>query len=190
MENLTRLILELFGLKNMPRAGWLRVLVPAGSAETVASHSALSMMIATILSHAEGANEERSAVLALFHDTGETRSGDLTPVHTSVLEKMGLTKDAIDEAAEKEQERGLPKGLRAFLRAAHTEYSKAQTIEARVARDAGAIDQGIQALLYQKQGYDTEQFMPSNLLTESGKRLWQDCLDSREELTDWWGKPS
>ena len=51
--------------------------------ESVAEHSWRTAVIATILAEIEGADAARSALLAVWHDAHETRTGDLTPLARS-----------------------------------------------------------------------------------------------------------
>lgn len=183
-----QLVLELLTLKNAPRTGWTRVGVPLASLETVAAHSYGSMIIAVILAFLEKREAGRSAVLSAIHDAGETRTSDITPLLSRILEQHGLSRDEIDRTAEEEQREGLPRNMRNFLGDVLEEFRAAETPDAQIAQDAQLIDRGLQALLYQRQGYPTqswvEEILPK-LYTGSGKILWQTILDSPDIFTAW-----
>src|SRR5690242_14957296 len=70
---------EMGSLKHLARAGWAQLLqIPA--AETVAEHSFRVGITGMVLAVAEGADVGRVAMLALMHDTHETRIGDVPSV--------------------------------------------------------------------------------------------------------------
>lgn len=66
---------ELGVLKRIRRAGWWQAGVR--DPESVAEHTMRVAQLAGLLAAEEGANPERAAYLALWHDTQETRTGDL-----------------------------------------------------------------------------------------------------------------
>src|SRR5690606_24428473 len=62
-------------LKRLRRAGWWQAGVR--DPESVAEHSLRVAQLAAVLAAEENGNPERAAYLALWHDSQETRTGDL-----------------------------------------------------------------------------------------------------------------
>ena len=188
------LLLELLTLKNVTRTGWARVGIPPAAQETVAAHSFGSGAIAIILAGLQGNGTDvgKAAMLAILHDIGETRSGDINHVSKGILEQLGLPKDQVDQRAEELQRQGLPKWLQTFLRETLEESHKKESLEAKIAGDADLIDLGIQALLYLRQGYPTQEFseIDSQLQTEVGKALWKLIKEDPEISTAWFSRRS
>lgn len=108
------------------RAGWWHAGVR--DPESVAEHPARVAQPAALLAAEEGGNPERAACLALWHDTQETRTGDLP--HTV---KPYLTKPDPEHITE-DQTAVLPDTSRDSVRHAVGEYEAADTLEARCAR--------------------------------------------------------
>jgi 5'-deoxynucleotidase YfbR-like HD superfamily hydrolase len=82
---------ELGQLKMLPRTGWLRAGIE--HPESVAEHSLRAAMLAWMLAGLEGADPERAATMALWHDSQETRTTDLDHVarrylHTTSNEQI------------------------------------------------------------------------------------------------------
>lgn len=62
-------------LERLPRAGWL--VAGIDHPESVAEHSFRTAIIGYLLASMEGADPARTALLCLFHDTQESRTGDV-----------------------------------------------------------------------------------------------------------------
>jgi hypothetical protein len=114
--------------------------------ESVAEHTARVAQPAALLAAEEGGNPERAACLALWHDTQETRAGDLP--HTV---KPYLTKPDPEHIIE-DQTAVLPDTSRDSVRHAVGEYETADTLEARCARDADKLEMLPQAAEYRDLG--------------------------------------
>src|SRR4029453_4226945 len=86
LEETIKLAHEWGALKQLPRTGWTR----AGSQqpESVAAHTARTAMLAWIIAGLERANQDRAATLALFHDSQESRTGDLDHVGRNSLQPV------------------------------------------------------------------------------------------------------
>ncbi len=67
-------------LKEVRRAGWVRVGVPApvNTAESVADHSWSVALLAALLCPPD-VNREKLLLMAILHDLAEVRVGDITP---------------------------------------------------------------------------------------------------------------
>lgn len=135
---------ELGVLKRIRRAGWWHAGVR--DPESVAEHSLRVSQLAALLAAEEGGNPERAAYLAIWHDTQETRSGDLPPTLKDYQPKPD------PRAITRDQTETLPAAGRASVRAAVDEYEDATTTEARCARDADRLEMLLQAVEYRDIG--------------------------------------
>ncbi|MEV7622233.1 HD domain-containing protein [Actinoplanes sp. NPDC089786] len=76
---------ELGLLKRVRRTGWWHAGVR--DPESVAEHTMRTAQLAALIAAEEGADPARAAFLALWHDTQETRTGDLPHTATAYLNK-------------------------------------------------------------------------------------------------------
>jgi putative hydrolase of HD superfamily len=135
---------ELGVLKRMRRAGWWHVGVR--DPESVAEHSLRVAQLASLIAAIEGADPARATFLAVWHDSQETRTGDIP--HTA---KPYLGKPSPD-AITADQTAHLPDAARKTVQEAVTEYEAQETAEARCARDADKLECMIQAIEYRDAG--------------------------------------
>lgn len=140
---------ELGVLKRMRRAGWWHVGVR--DPESVAEHSLRVAQIASLLAAIEGADPGRAALLAIWHDSQETRTGDIPHTAEPYLDKPSA------EAITADQTAGLPDGARKTVNEAVTEHETQRTSEARCAKDADKLECLIQAVEYRNAGYASVQ---------------------------------
>ena len=154
-------------LKRAARTGWW--VAGLTDPESVAEHSFRTALVGTVLAAMEGADPARTAMLCVLHDTQETRVGDI-PHHgrpyVTAADNGSVTADQVAAC---------PPEVSQVLREAVAEYEAAQTPEAVVARDADKLECLIQAVEYQRQGWQTVQpWIDSNraaLRTPSALRL-------------------
>jgi putative hydrolases of HD superfamily len=178
-RDITAFLYEIGQLKRYPRTGWLTAGVPRP--ESVADHSHRASVIAAVIATMEGADPQRAAFLALWHDSQETRTTDLSH----------LTKKYVSAAANAEvtlaQVARLPQALADVISAAVAEYEARQTPEARCARDADKIDLLLQAREYTDQGHPgLRPFMDSalaGLRTAAARKLAAEA--QRQDSLDW-----
>ncbi|MFJ8813783.1 HD domain-containing protein [Amycolatopsis thermoflava] len=135
---------ELGILKRIRRSGWWHAGVR--DPESVAEHSLRVAQLAGLLAAEEGADPARAAYLALWHDTQETRTGDLPHTVKPYLTKPDPRHITGDQTAH------LPDTARASVRDAVDEYETAETTEARCARDADKLEMLLQAVEYRDIG--------------------------------------
>lgn len=135
---------ELGILKRMRRAGWWQVGVR--DPESVAEHSLRVAQLAGLLAAEEGADPARAAYLAIWHDSQETRTGDLPHTVRPYLTKPDPKAITADQTA------ALPARAGDSVRDAIAEYEAAETAEARCARDADKLEMVLQALEYRDLG--------------------------------------
>lgn len=145
-----RLLLEAVQLKEVSRAGWLRVGV--ASAESVAAHSWGIAWLALTLCPDE-LDLQRVLAMAIVHDLPEIRVGDITP-HDPVSKEEKQRREASAATA--------LLGSQPRLLAAWREYDAHESPESRFVHQLDKLDMAIQALRYhQAQGIDTTEFIES-----------------------------
>ncbi|WP_158896045.1 HD domain-containing protein [Amycolatopsis anabasis] len=135
---------ELGILKRIRRSGWWQAGIR--DPESVGEHSLRAAQLAGLLAAEEGADPARAAYLAIWHDSQETRTGDLP--HTV---RPYLTKPD-PRAITEDQTANLSPAARDSVREAIDEYENASTIEARCAKDADKLEMLLQAVEYREQG--------------------------------------
>jgi putative hydrolase of HD superfamily len=135
---------ELGLLKRIRRSGWWHAGVR--DPESVAEHSMRVAQLAAMIAAEEGADPVRAAFLGLWHDSQETRTGDLPHTATAYLAKPAprqITADQTDR---------LPDRSRDMIRGAVDEYESRLTPEARCAKDADKLEMLLQAVEYRDAG--------------------------------------
>jgi putative hydrolase of HD superfamily len=135
---------ELGVLKRIRRAGWWHAGVR--DPESVAEHSMRVAQLAAIIAAEEGAAPERASFLALWHDTQETRTGDLPHTVSGYLTKPDPRQITADQTAK------LPERSRDVIRTAVDEYEAQESLEAVCAKDADKLEMLLQAVEYRDIG--------------------------------------
>ena len=135
---------ELGILKRIRRAGWWHAGVR--DPESVAEHTMRVAQLAAILAAEEGADPARASFLALWHDTQETRTGDLPHTISGYVTKPDPRQITADQTAR------LPEASRDVVRAAVDEYEDQQSPEALCAKDADKLEMLLQAVEYRDVG--------------------------------------
>ncbi len=137
---------EMGVLKRLRRAGWWHVGVR--DPESVAEHSFRVAQLASLIAAEEGADPARAAYLGLWHDSQETRTGDIP--HTA---RPYLTSKPDNGAITRDQVAGMPDATAKAVLDAVVEYEAQQTIEAKCAHDADKLECLFQAVEYGKAGH-------------------------------------
>ncbi len=135
---------ELGLLKRIRRSGWWHVGVR--DPESVAEHSLRVAQLAAIIAAEEGADPARASLLALWHDSQETRTGDLPHTASGYLTKPEPRHITADQTEQ------LPERSRALIRGAVDEYESCQSAEALCAKDADKLEMLLQAVEYRDIG--------------------------------------
>lgn len=160
-------VYELGILKRIRRSGWWHAGVR--DPESVAEHSLRVAQIAAIIAAEEGANAERASLLAIFHDSQETRTGDLPPTVKSYIAKPDPHEITVDQTAR------LSERAQAMVRDVVDEYELAQSPESKCARDADKLEMLFQAIEYRDVGVARVQgWIDSgrkSLTTETARRV-------------------
>ncbi|HWS36710.1 MAG TPA: HD domain-containing protein [Actinoplanes sp.] len=158
---------ELGLLKRVRRTGWWHAGVR--DPESVAEHTMRAAQLAALIAAEEGADPARAAFLALWHDTQETRTGDLPHTATRYLDKPDPRRITADQTGE------LPDRSRDTVRAAVDEYESRQTLEALCAKDADKLEMLLQAIEYRDIGVArVDGWIDSarrDLTTDTGRRI-------------------
>lgn len=144
-DGLAGLAFELGVLKRLRRTGWAHAGVR--DAESIADHSMRVAQLASLIAAEEGADPARAALLAIWHDSQETRSGDIP--HTA---RPYMAARIDPEAITADQVVGLPEAAAKTVKETVSEYEAQATLEAQCARDADKLECLIQAVEYQAGG--------------------------------------
>ncbi|MGM0427934.1 MAG: HD domain-containing protein [Thermodesulfobacteriota bacterium] len=172
-------------LKNTPRTGYQFL---GSGKESVADHSFRTAVAGYVLASLEpDADRARVVMMCLFHDLPEARTGDHNYVN-----KRYVTTD--ERRAIGDQVQGLPFG--SDISEALEEFNAAETLEARIARDADQIDLILelkeQLDLGNSRAKEWLRFAMKRLLTENGKQMARKILTAESDAwwfdkeTDWW----
>jgi putative hydrolases of HD superfamily len=153
-------------LKNLARAGWLLLGIPAP--ESVAEHSFRVAIVGAALAAMDGADPGRTALLALFHDFHETRIGDVPSVGRAYV------RTDKPEVITAHQTAAMPHEVAKMFQDLTAEYEATETAESKLAHDADKVETLLQAIEYQAQGHDTEPWKDTSLAalrTNAGREL-------------------
>jgi putative hydrolase of HD superfamily len=170
---------EMGHLKHIPRAGWL--LLRIANPESVAEHSARVGLVGIVLAALEGADVGRTAAMCLLHDAHETRIGDVPSVGRAYVHT------ATPQAVTTHQTSAMPEDVAKVVQELVAEFEAAETLEARLAKDADKIETLLQAVEYQAQGHPAEPWQDTSisaLRTESAKQLAQAVISG--DPNSWW----
>jgi len=138
-------LIDILGLKNITRAGWLHVGIERP--ESVASHSWGMSALALELCP-QGLDLSKVLSLCIVHDVPEIIVGDLTPLDD-------CTNKAKDEHSA--MQKLAPQWLHLF-----EEYAAGETAEAKFVKQIDKLDMALQAMIYRnEQGIDTSEFIES-----------------------------
>jgi len=177
MKRMIEFLFEAGMLKKTPRTGY-QFLGTGG--ESVADHSFRMTVVGYVLASLEPeADGNKVVLMCLFHDLPEARTGDHNYVNKRYTE--------VDEnAAMDDQVRGLPFGSE--MKSLFLEFNEAQTLEAKLAKDADQIDLILdlkeQLDIGNSRAKDWLSFAVQRLVTDPGRRIAHKILES--ESDGWW----
>lgn len=138
-------LLEMGMLKRAKRSGWW--IAGVKDPETIAEHSFRVGLIGSVLAMMEGADPAKTALLGLWHDTQETRVGDIPHVGRRYLDAASNEKVTADQVS------AAHPAVRAGARRIVEEYEHGDSLEVVCAHDADKLECLIQAVEYREQGY-------------------------------------
>lgn len=177
MRNVINLLFEVGMLKKTPRTGYQFL---GSGQESVAEHSFRAAIIGYILAkQTPGVDLYKIVLMCLFHDFHEARTGDHNYVN-----KQYVTVD--EDKAVRDLARDLPFG--AEIISITDEFNRAETPEARIARDADQLDLMLELKEEKDLGnrYATDWlfYAEKRLLTDGGKKMAGEL--AKTDSTDWW----
>ena len=185
MKRTVEFLFEAGVLKKTPRTGFQFL---GSGAESVADHSFRTTLLGYVLATMEnGADVDKTVRMCLFHDLPEARTGD----HNYVNKKYVAVNE---EKAILDQTRDLPFG-KDIVNLTH-EFNAANTLEARIAKDADQLDLILELKVQLDSGNPNAKewlgYALKRLCTESGKALGREIMASKSDAwwfdndTDWW----
>jgi putative hydrolase of HD superfamily len=173
---------EMGVLKRVRRSGWWHAGV--ANPESVAEHSLRVAQLAALIAAEEGADPGRAAMLGIWHDSQETRTGDLPHSAKRYLAKPDARAITADQTAD------LPESAGDLVRSAVDEYEAGQTAEAHCAKDADRVEMLLQAIEYRDIGVSRVdgwiESARNGLHTDTAKRLAEAAL--RTSPLSWRGR--
>ncbi|GAA1675270.1 HD domain-containing protein [Streptomyces yatensis] len=179
LHAVARFLFEAGVLKQNRRTGWW--MAGVRDPESVAEHAWRTSLIASVIAQLEGADPARAALMAVWHDSQETRTGDMN--HLGKKYAPGPDPQAVTA----DQTADMPEVLASAVRAWVGEYEAKESPEAVCARDADKLECLLQGLEYLAQGYENAQRWVDNsrgrLVTDTGKRLADELLN--QGSLDW-----
>lgn len=154
-------------LKRSKRTGWWTAGIK--DPETIAEHSFRVALVGYILASMDGADANRTAMMCLFHDSQETRTGDIEAIGKRYLTSTSPQRITADQTS------GFPTALGTGMNDLVEEYEARETREAQLAHDADKLELVLQAREYEAQGgYDTSAWRENSLdglTSQTARRL-------------------
>ncbi|GAA2136810.1 HD domain-containing protein [Kitasatospora kazusensis] len=148
-EGTVSYLFEMGALKRGKRTGWW--IAGVKDPETIAEHSWRTAIIGSILAMMEGADAAKVALLCTFHDTQETRIGDIPWIGRRYIQAAANQEVTADQVADAHA------CVAAGIKAVVDEYETGESLEVLVAHDADKLECMIQGLEYLQQGYPNAQ---------------------------------
>lgn len=142
-------LLEMGMLKRAKRSGWW--IAGVKDPESIAEHSFRVGIVGSVLAMMEGADPAKVALMCLFHDTQETRVGDIPHIGRRYLSAASNEKVTTDQVS------AAHPAVRAGVGHIVREYENGTSLEVLCARDADKLECLIQAVEYREQGYQNVQ---------------------------------
>ncbi|MGE7385598.1 HD domain-containing protein [Streptomyces sp. NPDC004126] len=166
-------IFEMGVMKQAKRTGWW--FTGNNNPESIADHSFRVGIIGAVLAMMEGVDPAKVALMCLFHDTQETRIGDIPHIGRRYIDVVGNVEVTADQVA-----RVHPAVRSGVLRVVEA-YEANDTPEAIVAKDADKLECLVQAVEYRAQGntlvQDWIDTSLASLKTASAQALAEEALN-------------
>ena len=182
IKNIVNFIFELNQLKRQRHNGFQ--LAGVKNPDTVAEHVLRTAQIGYILAVMEkDSNPEKVASIIIIHDNGEARVGDQNKVAARYFSKSNAEAQAFFD-----QTKNLGDEIEQKWQKYFNEYTKRDTKEGVIAKDADWLAVAFQAKEYVDIGYIAAQDWINNvekaLETESAKMILREM--KKTKFTDWW----
>lgn len=143
-------------LKKVERTGW-GTRVGIKNAESVADHTFRTALMAMVIADLRKLDTEKVIRMALMHDLGEAIIGDWDALQTKLDGKVEEKQRKENEALRKILAL-LPEELREKYSEIWEELVKDETPESRLFKQVDRLEVLLQAVEYEKEGYDKEKF--------------------------------
>ena len=182
IKNLVSFFFEVGTLRKIARSH-RQTLLTDDLSDNIASHSFRVAIIGYFLSKEVGAETNKVVKMCLFHDVGETRSGDQNWVHKRYVKTF-------EKEIEKGQLKNLPK-TRELLDLIK-EYNERKTLEARTAKEADLLDEDLLLKEYEWRGNkEAKKWLKGKnrekrLYSKIAKQIAEEIKKQRPSL--WWDK--
>ncbi|GAB3811067.1 HD domain-containing protein [Kribbella italica] len=164
---------EMGVLKRQRRSGWWHAGVR--DPESIAEHSLRVAQLAGLIAAAEGGDPAKAAYMGLWHDSQETRIGDIPHSARPYVEAAPNVGITVDQVA------GMAEPLANSVIKAVEEYEEKTSLEAICARDADKLECLIQAVEYRDLGVQRVQSWIdssyASLKTETARRVADEALE-------------
>lgn len=180
IKEITKLLYEVGTLRKIARSH-RQTLLTDDLSDNISSHSYRVTVIGWFLAKLEKADPYKVLVMCLFHDSGETRTGDQNWVNKKYVQTFEneVTKDQLLGIKE-------PSELISFS----AEYEERKTLESKLAKDADLLDQIFLLREYQWQGNkEAEKWLVDNeqlkkLFSKSAKQIAHEAIS--QDPSYWW----
>ncbi len=179
MKNIINFLFEVGSLKKIARSHRQSFLTDDLS-DNIASHSHRVSVIGYFLAKSEGVDIGKVLTMCIFHDVGESRSGDQNWVHKKYVKVFEdeILKDQLDDIT---KDNGLFKIM--------SEYTERESVESKIAKDADKLDQYLLVKEYIMRGNkEAENWIkkksPDDLYCQTAKDLFLQILETNP--ADWW----
>jgi len=182
-NNIKKLFSELQMLKRVKHEGVRMTSVPFP--DSIAEHSLLTAQIAYVLAYLEGADPEKTASMAIFHDIAEIRIGDIHKVGARYIDSK-----KVESKVEADQLTMLPQELAEKIAALTEEKRSRNTQEGIICQDADWLEVAIQAKIYFEAGYrgcwEWIINVENALKTDSAKQILNLVKNDVNFTASWW----
>ena len=179
MSNLINFLFEVGTLKKITRSH-RQLFLTDDLSDNISSHSHRVSIIGYFLAKSEGVDVGKVLTMCLFHDVGESRSGDQNWVHKRYVKVFEdeIIKDQLD---------GLEK-TNSILEVMQ-EYNLRESEESKIAKDADKLDQYLLVKEYIMRGNQEslnwiKDSSANNLHCDSAKKLFEELFISNPGT--WW----
>jgi putative hydrolases of HD superfamily len=180
LKEITHFLYELGTMRKIARSH-RQTLLTNDLTDNIASHSYRVSMIGWFLAKLEKVDPYKVVMMCLTHDVSETRTGDQNWVHKKYVK-------VFEEEAVKHQLTGI--SIADDLLEVTDEYSKRESKESIVAKDADLLDQILLLKEYSWQGNkEADRWLVDNeqakrLSTKSAKLVSDEIVS--QDPSDWW----
>ncbi len=178
MKRLINFLFEIGTLRKIARSHRQSFLTDDLS-DNIASHSYRVSAIGYLLAKQENADSGKVLKMCVFHDIGETRSGDQNWINKGYVKVFEdeILNDQLKDLTQDNELLDLMK-----------EYQKRESLEAKITKDADTLDQLLLELEYAQRGNKLAQewaddTLNRNLFTESAKKFREEILKTKP--SDW-----